>query len=240
MELKRIVNEGAPLFNRRSDADFPGTIPSFGELFRGSHVAALTHETKKGKDIIQFSFCLTTQDGGVLLMERTDASHRLVLGASVLVSWSPVAESFRFGSSYPSAPDDVWDIFHREISDLLPGEKRMMFLGTAHRKLSDERRYHFYLFRVSTSLTSEALMRLIADWGSESFFVKDREEVLGVCSVEHLIRNNVVSNAVDAGVLHCLCCSPEEPFLFREHCFFVPWLSRSDEKDTLPSFLFKP
>lgn len=201
-----------------------GEAPSFREVFSESRVEWLTDEEKTGREMIQFSFFLRASDGRILLFRRSDASHRLTRGASVLVSWSPVQEHFRKGSLFPASVHDVLDIFHHEIAPDFPLSPSLRYIGFAMNDLKGPKRYYFYLFEVACALTGKELVELAFRRGSERFFVKDKEEVLGAFSVAEFMEKNLLVNPVDTLLmqwLHKGCSAGVERL--SETCLLAPF-----------------
>ena len=240
MDYKRFIDRDSPFSLYWDTETKAGSVPSFRAVFHASRVALLSDEEKTGRDIIQFSFFLRTSDGGILLMDRSDASHRLTRGASVLVSWSPVVEHFRDGHDYPVSYEDVLDIFHHEVSIEAPLFPKIQYIGLARNDLPGQKRYYFYIFEAACSLTSHELMTLIHDWGKEKFFEKDREDVIGVFPLADLVEQHMLANPVDVGVLQCIYDS-EDNRQIREtgnSCLFLPYRGTAGDPG-IPDFLFK-
>lgn len=167
-----------------------GQIPPFAIVFPETQEGYLIEKNKPGKQIIQFSFLLTNVQGHVLPYARTqfavdeaEAGHRISLGRSVLVGWSPVTAVN--GRIFPQCEDDMRDALNREVTrrtrEPVP---QIQFLGLARRnvklKTGQSTRYYFYIFECRYSglgPVGESLVKDVDD-RLEDAFVPVNDELL--------------------------------------------------------------
>lgn len=221
------------LFNR-------GEIPSFRELFAHTEIARLSHEDKKGKDIIQFSFFVRGKKGRIMLLNRVDPGHVITKGKSILISWSPYLQLFSSGNDDEYREEDILNIYDREL--FFPEVERplLRYAGFARNVLPSGRVYYFHVFEAKYDSPEEVLESKIREVGEKQIFIKDKEAFLGFFSPEEILNQGNVTNRVDMNILKfiqnqsvCDLTQHEE----NDSCRFISWEGFFQGK-RVPGFLF--
>ena len=198
-------------------------IPSFQELFSHSQSAPLNHEQKKGKDIIQFSFFITTREGDIMLIERSDKSHVITRGLSLLVSWSPAVSVFPSGNSWPSDQEDLFFIFHKEITSELLKKPELKYTGFARNDMDSERTYYFHIFEAHYPCSSFEFKKMVSSMGRKNLFIKDKDIFVDILSLENLKNKYVITNDVDSALLDFIHRKRlKEVYMSGENCILLP------------------
>ena len=183
-----------------------GRIPPFAMVFPETQDRSITDRDKNGKHLLQFGFILTDGSGRVLPYSRTkfapdetEAGHRISLGRSVLVGWSPVTAVN--GRPFPQSEGDVRDALNREVAPRVDEPPaKITFLGLARRsvvlKQGGEAFYYFYLFEAQYSGKGPV---------GESL-VKDRDDRLdeNFTPIDDVLLSSLGKNKVDLRAIEAI------------------------------------
>lgn len=144
-DAKLCIDRRADFSVKLSDCFERGEALPFEELWRNKNVDCLdlTDEVKHNYDIIQFSFVLLNNENKPLLIKRSERSHQITTGASILLSCSPLSRKI------PRSIGDIKFYFEQEVGFQHPKiDYNIDFFGIA-KNIKEGINYFFYIFSVT-------------------------------------------------------------------------------------------